>query len=55
MVAAAYALRHFGEVIMAMAVPLFKCAFNLGLELRLMEDNETAFRIFQHGRNPPMR
>ena len=55
MVAAAFALRHFGEVIMAMAVPLFKSAFNLDIELRLMEDNETAFRIFQHGRNPSMR
>ena len=55
MVAAAYALRQIGEVIMAIAVPLWKGAFNLDVKLSLYEDNETAYRIFQHGKNPTLR
>ena len=55
MVAAAYALRQIGEVIMAIAVPLWKGAFNLDVKFSLYEDNETAYRIYQHWKNPTMR
>ena len=40
---------------MAMAVPLWKGAFNLEVKLSLYEDNETAFRIFKSGKNATMR
>ena len=39
---------------MAMAAPLWKGAFDLEVKLWLYEDNETAYRIFKHGRNPTM-
>ena len=54
-VAAAYGLRFFGEVILAMAVPLWKGAFNLDVKVSLYEDNETAYRIFKSGQNNTMR
>ena len=55
MVAAAHALRNFGEHVMMLAEKLWKDAFGHKIELCLYEDNEATYRILKSGKNPTMK